>query len=93
MNGAIASFRSSWRWAAAGLWAAAILAGTPDAAEAYIGPGAGLSAIGSLIALVAAVAVAFVGFVWFPVKRLLKGRRNASGQQATQGAAKGDQSH
>ena len=49
----------------------------PGAAHAYIGPGAGISAIGSLLALVAAVLLAVVGFVWYPVKRLLKSRRKA----------------
>ena len=41
-------------------------------ALAYIGPGAGLSAIGSLLVLVAAVTVAAFGFVWFPIKRLVR---------------------
>jgi hypothetical protein len=45
------------------------------AAQAYIGPGAGLSAIGSILALGAAVVVAIFGFLWFPVKRLLRKRR------------------
>jgi hypothetical protein len=44
-------------------------------AQAYIGPGAGLSAIGSLLALVAAVLVGIVGFLWYPMKRILKGRK------------------
>lgn len=44
----------------------------PVHAHAYIGPGAGLSAIGSLLALVAAVVVAIFGFLWFPIKRLMK---------------------
>lgn len=44
----------------------------PAQAFAYIGPGAGLSAIGSFLALLAAVAVTIVGFVWYPIKRLLK---------------------
>jgi hypothetical protein len=39
-------------------------------ASAYIGPGAGISAIGALWALLAAVALAVVGLVWYPVKRL-----------------------
>lgn len=43
-------------------------------ALAYIGPGAGLSAIGSFIALVIAVIVALVAFVWFPMKRRKKKR-------------------
>lgn len=42
----------------------------PRAAEAYIGPGAGLAAIGTAIALVGAVLLAIAGFVWYPIKRL-----------------------
>lgn len=49
----------------------------PSAAHAYIGPGAGISAIGSLLALIAAVLLAIVGFVWYPVKRIMKNRRKA----------------
>lgn len=41
-------------------------------AGAYVGPGAGLSAIGTVIALLAAIVMAVIGFVWYPVKRLLK---------------------
>jgi len=44
----------------------------PQAALAYVGPGAGLSAIGTLIALVGAGFLLIVGFIWYPVKRLLK---------------------
>ena len=47
----------------------------PSTALAYIGPGAGISAIGTALALVAAVLLAIVGFVWYPVKRLLASRR------------------
>ena len=39
-------------------------------AEAYIGPGAGISVIGTIIAFLAAIVFAIVGFVWYPVKRL-----------------------
>jgi hypothetical protein len=49
----------------------------PDSALAYVGPGAGLTAIGTVLALVAAVLLAIVGFVWYPVKRLL-GRSSAT---------------
>jgi hypothetical protein len=45
------------------------------AAEAYIGPGSGLTALGSLLALVAAVVVAFFGFLWYPVKRMMRKQR------------------
>ena len=44
----------------------------PIEAIAYVGPGAGLSALGSLLALVAAVFVSIVGFVWYPIRRLLR---------------------
>jgi hypothetical protein len=46
-------------------------------AHAYVGPGAGLSAIGTIIAFVAAVVLMIVGFLWYPIKRLFKGK-NAS---------------
>lgn len=42
----------------------------PAPAAAYLGPGAGLSAIGAALALVAAIGLAVVGFVWYPAKRL-----------------------
>ncbi|SFH84275.1 hypothetical protein [Albimonas pacifica] len=57
----------------AALLAPALLA--PQAASAYVGPGAGLTAIGGMLALVAAVLLAIAGFVWYPLKRLLRGRR------------------
>ena len=41
-------------------------------AYAYVGPGAGLSAIGSFFAAVLAVLLAIVGFLWYPIKRLIK---------------------
>ncbi len=51
---------------------AALAALTPEIAQAYVGPGAGLTAIGTVLALIAAVALAVVGFVWYPVKRMLR---------------------
>jgi len=36
----------------------------------YIGPGAGLSALGALLAVSLAVIVALFGFVWYPLRRL-----------------------
>lgn len=38
----------------------------------YVGPGAGLSAIGAFLALVVGVFVALFGFVWYPLKRLIR---------------------
>jgi hypothetical protein len=45
-------------------------------AHAYLGPGAGLTAIGTVLALLAAVLLGIVGFVWYPVKRLLRSRQD-----------------
>ena len=45
---------------------------SPTPALAYIGPGAGISAIGTALALLGAVFLLLVGFVWYPVKRLLR---------------------
>jgi len=39
-------------------------------ASAYIGPGTGLSAIGSVLALIVGVIVAILGFLWYPIKRI-----------------------
>jgi hypothetical protein len=55
--------------------------------------------LGTLIAFVAAVFLAIVGFVWYPIKRLLKrrkqpvpnpelGRRELEGAQATRNPGK-----
>lgn len=72
--------RNAARWrtgAIAALGVAAVCLPAAPAA-AYLGPGAGLSALGSLLALVAGLAVAIVGFVWFPIKRLIRGMRKPS---------------
>jgi hypothetical protein len=61
------------------------LVGLASPAAAYIGPGAGLGAIGAVIALFAAIALAVVGFVWYPIKRLVaagRTRRRPDGQDA-----------
>ncbi len=42
----------------------------PSVAFAYIGPGAGMGAIGSLIAILSAVAFGILGIIWYPIKRL-----------------------
>ena len=64
---------------------AATVAGLPGTALAYVGPGAGLSASGSLLALIAAVLLAIVCFLWYPLKRLRRRRKRraeASAQPA-----------
>ena len=47
----------------------------PEQALAYIGPGAGLTAIGTVIALVGAILLAIVGFLWYPLKRFLSKKK------------------
>jgi prepilin signal peptidase PulO-like enzyme (type II secretory pathway) len=62
----------------------------PGTASAYIGPGAGLSAIGSLLALIGAVLLAIVGFVWYPVRRLLRRGKTGKGSAPPAGKAAGE---
>ena len=61
---------------------AAILILSSSPALAYIGPGAGLSAIGTALALVATVCLAVVGFLWYPAKRLSRRLFGKAGQPA-----------
>jgi len=60
--------------------ATALMSTFPQDAVAYIGPGAGLGAIGTAIALVGAVILLIVGFVWYPLKRLIRRRKKATAQ-------------
>jgi hypothetical protein len=69
----------------------AVLPAWTPAAHAYVGPGAGLSAFGSLFSVVAALFLAVVGFVWYPVKRLFK-RGKAHAPAATVSAPAGPDS-
>lgn len=69
------------------LWPALFFPGT---ALAYIGPGAGLTAIGSVLAFVGVVVLLIAGFVWYPVKRLIIRLRRGS-PAGTDGAAGGSE--
>lgn len=57
-------------------FAGALLAAGP--AAAYMGPGAGLGMIGSLVAVIGAVLIAVLGIVILPVRMILKKRRKAA---------------
>ena len=48
---------------------------TSGVVSAYVGPGSGLSAIGSVLALIGAVIMLIIGFLWYPIKRYLRGRK------------------
>ena len=53
----------------------------PNTIFAYIGPGAGLSAIGSFIALIFGIILAFLGFLWYPIKRLFSRKKSSEPNQ------------
>ena len=53
-----------------------LVACIPETAFAYIGPGTGLSAIGSFLAVLAGIVIAFLGFLWYPIKRLFGKKRS-----------------
>ncbi len=59
-------------------------------AHAYVGPGAGLSVIGSVLAVGAAVLLVIVGFVWYPIRRLMRSRKVAKSET---GQVKQDESN
>jgi len=54
------------------LLAGLCLLAVPGRADAYIGPGAGITVLGTVVAFFAAIFFAIVGFVWYPIKRLLR---------------------
>jgi len=60
----------------------AILA--PSAGMAYVGPGAGLSMIGSLVAVLAAILIALFGLVFLPIT-ILRRKRRAVRQETSRG--------
>ncbi|NEX17462.1 MAG: hypothetical protein C1943_12755 [Halochromatium sp.] len=55
-----------------------ILLPLPHSAHAYIGPGAGLGALVAALAVVIALVLLFIGFLWYPLKRLIRGRKRAA---------------
>ena len=56
------------------------LALLPNLAFAYVGPGAGLGAIATVLALLGVILYGVVGFVWYPAKRLLRGKRSTDAE-------------
>jgi hypothetical protein len=60
----------------------------PFAAQAYVGPGAGAGAIAVVLAVVLGLILLVAGFLWYPLKRLLRGRKSRAGETARSG---GDQ--
>lgn len=52
--------------------AAVLMLALTSPAYAYIGPGAGIGAIGTVVAFFVAVFLLAAGFVWYPLKRLMR---------------------
>ena len=67
-NGLAGLHKTSICYALTGLVAFVI----PSTVYAYVGPGAGITAIGSVLALLAGILFAIIGFVWYPLKRLFR---------------------
>jgi hypothetical protein len=44
-------------------------------AQAYVGPGVGAGTIAIVFGILSSIFLAFVGIIWYPIKRLLKGRK------------------
>ena len=53
----------------------------PTTALAYIGPGAGLGAVAVTLAIVIGALLLLVGLVWYPLKRLMKGKKRSANEQ------------
>jgi len=54
-----------------------ILTLASTSAHAYVGPGLGLGVLGALFGLILTVLLAIFGVFWYPIKRLVKKKRNA----------------
>ena len=55
----------------------------PHSAMAYIGPGAGITAFGTVIVFIFSILLAIIAFLWYPIKRLLSKikKKNKSDQR------------
>lgn len=52
-----------------------VVAVQPGVALAYIGPGVGAGALGAVIGVIGSVFLALFAIIWYPVKRLIKGKK------------------
>lgn len=58
------------------------LVALPLAAQAYVGPGAGLSLLSALWGLLCAIGAAFLFVILWPIRRMRRRRREARGETA-----------
>jgi len=61
---------------------AGLLAAHAPVAAAYVGPGAGLGMIASLVAVVLAVLATIVGLVVWPIRRLTQRKKSGAAESA-----------
>ncbi|MFN0115362.1 MAG: hypothetical protein ACKVPY_11865 [Paracoccaceae bacterium] len=55
---------------------------SPVAAQAYIGPGVGGGAIAAVVGVLGSIFLAIVAVIYYPIKRMLKRKKAASGKPA-----------
>jgi hypothetical protein len=55
--------------------AVGLLAASPDTAHAYIGPGAGITVLGALWAVVVAIVLALAGLLAWPIRTMMRRRK------------------
>jgi len=65
---------------------AALLAVAPIAVQAYVGPGAGISLLGSLWGLIVGVVVALAMILFWPIRIMLRKRKAAKAAEAEAGS-------
>ncbi|PPB82492.1 hypothetical protein LV82_00426 [Albidovulum inexpectatum] len=54
----------------------------PSMAAAYIGPGVGAGAIAAVLGVIGSVLLAVVAVLYYPIKRMLKGRKGSARAEA-----------
>lgn len=59
-------------------------------ALAYVGPGAGVTMLGALWGVIVAIVLAVVAIFYWPIRALLRRRRNGSGKKAKAGSSAGE---
>lgn len=63
---------------------------TAAPALAYVGPGAGISVLGSLLGILATIVIAIGAIIMWPLRKVLKKRKAAAAEAAESGTG-GDQ--